>query len=272
MGLPVTSGYHTHFDQYSGHYGLRWLAPLVTRSLDALHRRCRATLVPAPELASALSERGIPNVQVVGRGVDTSLFNPTRRSPDLRRQWGVDENADQEGLACLYVGRLAPEKNLDTVVRAFSAIADKRPDARMIWVGDGPAMESLRSAHPDHIFAGSRTGVDLATHYASADLFLFASLSETWGNVIGEAMASGLGVVAYRRAAASSLIRDGENGLSPSPGDEMAFVSTSLKLAEDSDLRLRLGRQASTDLTQNAWSGILDRLEVVLEQSRTPRG
>jgi len=270
LGLPVTSGYHTHFDQYSGHYGLSWLAPLVTRSLDALHRRCRATLVPAPELASTLTARGIPNVQVVGRGVDIDLFNPTRRRKELRQSWGLGESAGQEGLACLYVGRLAPEKNLQAVVRAHAAIAALRPDARMIWVGDGPALSRLRAAHPDHIFAGSRTGEDLASHYASADLFLFASLSETWGNVLGEALASGLGVVAYRRAAASALIRHGENGLTPQPDDEEGFIAASRRLASDTQLRLRLGRQASQDMVHNGWAAVMDRLEAVLHQAQTP--
>lgn len=262
LGLPVTSGYHTHFDQYSGHYGLRWLAPLVTRTLGALHRRCQATLVPAPELAQTLSARGIPNVQVVGRGVDTALFNPARRSPALRRSWGMSD----EDLACLYVGRLAPEKNLDLVVRAYEAIARTRPDARMIWVGEGPALAHLRETHTHHIFAGPRCGEDLAAHYASADLFLFASLSETWGNVLGEAMASGLGVVAYRRAAAASLIRHGKNGLTAPPGDEAAFVEKATTLGMDAALQRNLGNQAAQDMSDNAWTPVIGKLETVLHQ------
>lgn len=268
LGLPVTSGYHTHFDQYSSHYGLGWLAPMVTRFLDALHRRCRATLVPSADLATVLTVRGIPNVQVVGRGVDTGLFNPGRRSPELRRAWGVDNEAD---LVCLHVGRLAPEKNLNLVVRAYEAIRYTRPEARMVWVGDGPALPQLRAVHPGHIFAGPRMGEDLARHYASADLFLFASLSETWGNVLGEAMASGLGVVAYRRAAAASLVQHGENGMSPAPGDEVGFIASARLLAGDGDLRRRLGRQASLDLSRHDWESILDQLENALEQAARQR-
>ena len=196
--VPVTSGYHTHFDQYSGHYGPSWLTPWVTRWLDGLHRRCQATFAPTSDLAAALGARGIPNVQALGRGVDTALFSPRRRDAALRAQWGI---APDE-LACLYVGRLAPEKNLVLVEQAFAAIQEKLPSARMVWVGDGPARAALRERHPRHVFAGPRVGEDLAAHYASADLFLFGSLSETWGNVLAEAMASGLPVVAYRRAAA----------------------------------------------------------------------
>lgn len=260
LGLPVTSGYHTHFDQYSRHYGLAWLTPHVTRWLDALHRRCQATIVPAPELAHSLTARGIPNVQVVGRGVDTHLYHPQRRDPELRRAWGVQA---EDGLVCLYVGRLAPEKNLAAVARAFTALAVDHPGARMVWVGSGPAQAGLQAAYPEHVFAGARTGEDLARHYASADLFLFASLTETWGNVIGEALASGLAVVTYRRAAAEALIRDGENGLTPPPGDEAAFLAAARRLAFDAPLRQRMGAQACQDLGHDSWDAVTARMEHV---------
>jgi len=243
---------------------MKWLAPLVARSLDALHKRCRATLVPAPEMAPALSARGIPNVEVVGRGVDTTLFNPARRSQALRRAWGLTDSQDGQQLACLYVGRLAPEKNLGLVLKAYAAIVSEHPQARMIWVGDGPARSQLQANHPDHIFAGSRTGFDLAMHYASADLFLFGSLSETWGNVIGEAMASGLAVVTYARAAGGSLIQSGENGCAVPPEDETAFVQSAAALANDAELRSRVASQAARDMASNAWSGVIGTLENVL--------
>ncbi len=264
LGLPVTSGYHTNFDQYSSHYGMKWLAPLVARSLDALHKRCRATLVPAPEMAPALAARGIPNVEVVGRGVDTVLFNPARRSQALRRGWGLTDSLDGLQLACLYVGRMAPEKNLELVLKAYEAIVATHPQARMIWVGDGPSRAQLQASHPNHIFAGARTGFDLAMHYASADLFLFGSLSETWGNVIGEAMASGLAVVTYARAAGGSLIQSGENGCSVPPEDETAFLQAATLLADDGELRARIADKAARDMASNAWSGVIGTLENVL--------
>jgi glycosyltransferase involved in cell wall biosynthesis len=267
LGLPVTSGYHTHFDQYSSHYGMAWLTPLVTRWLDALHRRCQATLVPAPELADSLRARGIPNVQVVGRGVDTALFTPARRDRALRQSWGLGDAADTPP-ACLYVGRLAPEKNLQAVVRSHAAIAARHPGAPMVWVGDGPALAGLKAAHPEHIFAGPRIGEDLARHYASADLFLFPSLSETWGNVIGEAMASGLGVVAYDRAAAAALIRHGENGFAPAPGNEQGFIEAALELAGAPARRQDFGQQARKTTEEASWEHITARLESVLREAQ----
>jgi glycosyltransferase involved in cell wall biosynthesis len=265
--LPLTSGYHTHFDQYSGHYGLDWLMPWVTGWLNALHRRCQATLVPTPELAATLAARGIPNVRAVGRGVDTRLFHPARRTHLLRERWGVEGVGEQRGgLACLYVGRLAPEKNLEVVEQAFAAIAARNRRARMVWVGDGPALPRLRAAHPDHLFAGPRVGEELAAHYASADLFLFASLSETWGNVLTEAMASGLGVVTYRRAAAEILIREGGNGIAVAAGDAQAFIDAAVALASDTALRQRLGSEASHSMQEHGWEAIVERFETVLRE------
>jgi glycosyltransferase involved in cell wall biosynthesis len=260
--LPLTSGYHTHFDQYSNHYGIGWMMPAVTHWLDAMHRRCHATLVPTPELAAQLSARGIPNVRAVGRGVDTALFHPGRRDPDLRARWEVDAT----GLACLFVGRLAPEKNLEVVEQAFADIAARNPQARMIWVGDGPALPRLRAQHRDHIFAGPRIGGDLAAHYASADLFLFGSLSETWGNVLTEALASGLGVVTYRRAAAEILMRKEENGIAVTAGDAPAFIDAAVALAADAELRARYGREASRSMQVHGWAAIVTRFETVLRE------
>jgi len=131
----------------------------------------------------------------------------------------------------------------------------------MVWVGDGPALPRLRAAHPDHVFAGPRIDEDLATHYASADLFLFGSLSETWGNVLTEALASGLSVLAYRRAAAEILIREGENGIAINAGDADAFIAAAKILAGDSALRRRLGAQASHSMQAHGWDAIVERFE-----------
>ena len=229
LGIPVTSGFHTNFDRYSIHYGMSWLRPTVSAYLRAFHRRTRATLVPTEALAATLAGEGIPGVRVVGRGVDTVLFDPARRSQALRQAWGVGA----DGLAVIYVGRLAAEKNLDLVLRAFAAIHARRPAARLVLVGDGPLRARLEAGATPPCFAGQRTGEDLAAHYASADVFLFSSLSETFGNVTQEALASGLGVAAYRSAAAAELIVDGENGRAIAPGDAESFIRAAVDMALD---------------------------------------
>jgi glycosyltransferase involved in cell wall biosynthesis len=263
LGLPVTSGFHTNFDRYSVHYGLGWLRPLVAAYLRSLHRRTRATFVPTEALAADLAGEGIPGVCVVGRGVDTQLFHPGRRDAALRAAWGVGAR----DLACLYVGRLAPEKNLDLTCRAFEAIRAARPGARMIWVGDGPAAARLQRERREDRFAGTRTGADLAAHYASADVFLFGSLTETYGNVVAEAMASGLAVVAYRSAAAAELIKDGFSGRSVPPGDERAFLAAAHDLALDEALLGAAGRRARLDMETRGWPAVVERFEGVLRQA-----
>lgn len=259
LQLPVSSGFHTNFDRYSPHYGFGFLKPLVASYLRAFHRRTALTQVPTEAMAAELAGQGITPIRVVGRGVDTALFNPSRHSAELRKTWG-----EQGSLFCLYVGRLAVEKNLDLAVSAFKAIRQRRPDARMVWVGDGPARAKLQAEHPDHLFAGSRCSIDLAEHYASADMFLFPSLTETYGNVIAEAMASGLPVVAFRSAAAAELIADGQNGRSVQPADNQAFIDAAVELACDDVQRKQIGELAAQGMTTRGWDGVVGRFEDVL--------
>ncbi|OHC64756.1 MAG: glycoside hydrolase [Rhodocyclales bacterium GWA2_65_19] len=238
LDIPVVSEFHTNFHAYSRHYGVAWLERLVAAHLRRLHNRSRMTLVPSRELGAELQRRGYRRIRVVARGVDTALFTPTRRSAVLRAAWRVRD----EDLVVAHVGRLAAEKNLPLVLATFDAIRAHVPEARLLLVGDGPARQRLERSHPQHIFAGMRHGEDLATHYASADLFLFPSMTETYGNVTLEALASGLPVVAYRMAAAAELIRHGDNGMLAEPGASAQFVRAAL------DLVTRPGalRQAAT--------------------------
>jgi glycosyltransferase involved in cell wall biosynthesis len=269
LGIPVTSGFHTNFDHYSVHYGLGWLRPAIATYLRSLHRQAMATLVPTVALAAELAGEGIPGVRVVGRGVDTGLFDPARRSAALRASWGA---ADQD-LVCLYVGRLAAEKNLDLIVRSFAGIREVQPSARLVWVGDGPSRALLaQSPLPQH-FAGVQRGAELATHYASADLFLFPSLTETYGNVVAEAMASGLPVLAYHSAAAAELIADGANGVSVTPGDAVAYGAAARRIAAaDPDWRRRLGAAARQTMLARGWEQVVARFEAVLNETVSVRG
>jgi glycosyltransferase involved in cell wall biosynthesis len=237
LGIPVATGFHTRFDAYAGAYGLGPLTPLVRNWLRRLHNASGATVVPTDELRQWLEERGFERVRVVARGVDTELFDPTRRDPLLRARWGVGPR----GLAVIHVGRIAAEKNLELAVAAFRLIRHQRPDARFIWVGTGPLAARLQREHPDFIFTGLRLGEDLAGHFASADLFLFPSLTETFGNVTIEAMAAGVPTVAFDYGAARAHMKDGVHGRVATCGDEPAFVNAALETAMDDGARRAMG-------------------------------
>jgi len=260
LGLPVSSSFHTNFDAYSRHYGLGWLRRPIAGYLRRFHARCDATYVPTQALAAELSAQGYRNVEVIARGVDTQLFSPARRSEDLRASWG----AARGDLVVAYVGRMAAEKNLQTVLDAFVAIHRQQPHAKLLFVGDGPLKKPLVARHPEHIYAGMRHGVDLAAHYASSDLFLFPSVTETFGNATTEALASGLGVVAYDQAAAAELIRDGCNGSLATPGDAAAFIAAAVRLAAAPYLLAAKRERAAASVALLDWERIHDNFAAAL--------
>lgn len=263
LRIPVVSEFHTNFHAYSRHYGFGWLEGLVAAHLRRLHNRAAMTLVPSHQLSVDLVRRGYQRVRVVARGVDTALFTPARRSAALRAAWG----AGDDDLVVAHVGRLAPEKNLPLLLAAFDSICRYAPSARLLLVGDGPSRRQLERQHPEHIFAGMRHGEDLAAHYASADLFLFPSMTETYGNVTLEALASGLPVVAYRMAAAAELIRHGDNGMLADPGASEQFVRAALDLVTRAGARRRAAEAAPRSVAALDWERIHDRLVAALRDA-----
>lgn len=262
LGIPVSSDFHTNFHSYTRHYGFGWLQKTVASYLRNLHNRTDTTLVPTQELRETLAQDGYQNLQVVARGVDTTLFHPGKRSKELRHQWGV---ADDE-LAVIYVGRISAEKNLPLALRAFDAMQAGNPKSKLVLVGDGPIRKELQRQNPQHVFAGMRTGEDLAAHYASGDIFLFPSMTETYGNVTVEAMASGLAVVAYRYAAAAEHIVHEQNGLHAEFGDETEFIQLACDLANDAERITRMRRQSHRTMQRLDWQNIVDEFEQALAQ------
>lgn len=267
LRLPVASDFHTNFHSYSSHYGFGLLRRAIVAYLRKFHNKAAVTLVPTEGIRRELLAYGYENIEIIGRGVDTKLFHPGRRSAALRAQWGVDENAP----VALYVGRLAAEKNLALVFEAYDAMRAANPATRLVLVGDGPERASWQAKRPDAIFCGTQIGEPLAAHYASGDVFLFPSLTETWGNVTIEAMASGLAVVAYDCAAAEEVIRHGENGLKAAPEDIAAFVALAAELAQDPARQRKLGSAASARAAQLSWDAIVDGFERVLLRLAQPQ-
>ncbi|QWT21159.1 glycosyltransferase family 1 protein [Bacillus sp. NP157] len=260
LGIPVATGFHTRFDFYVGHYGFGALTPLVRRYLARFHRRAHTTLVPTGQLAGELNDLGVHDVRVLRRAVDTQRFHPERRSDELRASWGVDADTP----VVLSVGRVAPEKNLDVVIDAWRALERRVPGARCVIVGDGPGRAALEAAHPDVIFAGTRRGDDLAAFYASADLFVFPSLTETFGNVVLEAMSSGIPVVAYAEAAAREFIRNGQNGIRVAPGNEGGLVERAATLGADPTALVAMGRAARASVAGLSPESVVSEFESIM--------
>jgi glycosyltransferase involved in cell wall biosynthesis len=261
LAIPVSSDFHTNFHSYSQHYGFGWLQKTVAAYLRNIHNRTDTTLVPTNELRETLAAEGYRNLQVVARGVDTSLFSSSKRSEKLRLQWGVLEDG---AMGVIYVGRISAEKNLPLVFSTFESMRAINPRLKLVLVGDGPVRAEMERRHPEYIFTGMKTGEDLAAHYASGDIFLFPSMTETYGNVTVEAMASGLAPVAYRYAAAAQHITHGENGLLAEYGNAEEFTKQACTLANDPAHVERLRWQAHQTMLKLDWENIVDDFEQAL--------
>ncbi len=271
LGIPVVSSFHTNFHSYGRHYGYGMFIRVALGWLRHVHNLTRRTFVPSRDLLSTLEGDGFRNLRILGRGVDTRLFDPARRSEELRRSWGAGPNTP----VAIYVGRLAGEKNIPLTIQAFLSMREIVPELQLVLVGDGPERKNLEREHPEFHFAGLRRGEDLAAHYASGDVFIFASITETFGNVVTEAMASGLAVLAYDYAAPQQYIRHEVNGIKAPFDDSPAFVEAARKLARDRASWPRL-RQAARETTLSvSWDavvrGYVEELETVLAEAAADR-
>lgn len=262
LGIAVVSGFHTNFQLYTNPYGLGLLTRALTQYLRWFHNRTHTTLVPSISQRQTLQRRGFERLGLLARGVDSNLFNPVRRKQALREHWGLGN----EDIALMYVGRLAAEKNLGLLRRSVDALCHAYPQRRirLIVVGDGPQRTTLEQQLPQAVFCGAQRGTALAEHYASGDIFLFPSLTETFGNVVLEALASGLGVVAYDEAAAAQHIRHGHNGALAMPGDENAFIDAASWLLEDCETLRRVRLNARQHASRQGWPAIVEQFETYL--------
>jgi len=271
LHIPVVTALHTRFDVYMAAYGAPWLQPVALAWMRRFHARADATLVATRALAAELREAGIGHPVVLARAVDCQQFDPARRDAALRAGWGVADG----GLVAIHVGRVAAEKNLGLAVRAFRALHARRPDARMVFVGDGPERAALQAANPDFIFAGTQRGDALGRHFASADLFLFPSRSETFGNVVLESMASGVPQVAFDHGAATEHLCDGHQGARIVGDDEDAFIAAAVALSSDAATRRAMGLAAREAMRRLTPAHVADDLDALLAglrgRSASPR-
>jgi glycosyltransferase involved in cell wall biosynthesis len=254
LGAPVVSSFHTDFPRYIGYYGLGAFSGVLWRYLRWFHERTKVTYCPSAVTREQLRRRGFGDVRIWGRGVDLRRFAPDRRDPALRSRQGPPS-----ALHLLYVGRLAPEKDLDLLFDAVRRLP--ATDFHLIVTGDGPHAARARARAPANAtFTGYLTGSELSATFASADLFVFPSRTETYGNAVLEALASGLPVVAFAEGGVLENVRDGVNGSLCPPGDVDAFVAAILRLAREPGLRARQARAARAWAERRTWDRAFDGL------------
>ncbi len=260
LGLPVTSSFHTNFHTYAGHYGARPLGRLVLAWLRRVHNRTRRTFAPTADLCAELAADGFRGMTVLSRGVDTWQFHPARRAPQLRQKWGVA--ADQP--VAIHVGRMAAEKNYELLFETYAAMRAANPAMRFVLAGEGPLRARLQREHPDCIFEGFFSREEIGRYYASADIYIHASRTETFGNVLTEAMASGLAVAGFDYAAARQFVRHGENGLAVPFDAPAELVAAGEMLATDEFLRAKLRANARAAVEAQSWDRVIVKFEADL--------
>ena len=261
LGVPVTSSFHTNFHAYARHYGIGPIQRLALAWLRRVHNRTRRTFAPTLELCAELQARGFRELALLSRGIDTRQFRPEKRAPELRRAWG----AAPDDPVVLHVGRMAPEKNYPLIFRAFAAMRAADPRVRCVLAGEGPLRARLEREHPEATFIGFLPRDELARHYASADIYIHASLTETFGNVLTEAMASGLAVAGFDYAAARQFVHSGENGLAVPCDQPDALVAAARRLATDGPLRARLGAAAALAMAAQSWEKVIAQFDSDLQ-------
>jgi glycosyltransferase involved in cell wall biosynthesis len=271
-GIPVVSSFHTHFVSYFRYYGAPRLEPFGWRMLRRFYARCCKVYVPSESTIRELHEHGIRNTEPWSRGIDLARFSPGHRSAELRRAAG----ADDETPIVLMVSRLVKEKDMADLVQMERVLQAGGNKHRLVLVGDGPMRGELEAALPDAHFAGHQGGDDLARWYASGDVFVFPSTTETFGNVVLEAQASGLPTVVVNRGGPPDLVQPGETGFIARANDPPDLAAHVQRLLADPAERARMGAAARDAARARDWAVINGRLlqsyaQVIRDHPSPPR-
>ena len=252
LSIPVTSSFHTNFHTYAGHYGWKAMQGMVLAWLRRLHNRTARTFVPTLELCGQLERVGFRNLGLLSRGVDTEKFNPSHRCTDLRRSWG----AGPQTCVVLHVGRLAPEKNYPLLWEAYRRMHAANADCRFVLVGEGPLRAAVSETQPHCVFQGAVPHGDIGRYYASADVYIHASQTETFGNVVLEGLSSGLAFAGFGYAAALQFVTDGKNGLLLPCDQPERLLEAAVRLVRDHRLRDQLRESARSAVLAHSWGAV----------------
>jgi phosphatidylinositol alpha 1,6-mannosyltransferase len=251
-GIPVVATFHTHFVAYFPYYGVRRLERIGWRILRWFYGRCAATFAPSPGIIDELRSHGITNVCLWSRGVDSWRFSPEWRDRELRSRLGADDRVP----LVLIVSRLVKEKDLADFIEMDRELRRRKLEYRLALVGGGPMRKRLERDLPHAHFAGHQSGPDLSRWYASADIFVFPSTTETFANVVQEAMASGVPAVVSDRGGPQSVIEDGCCGLVARANDPVDLADKVERLIRDGELRGTMSRAARQRAQERSWAAV----------------
>jgi phosphatidylinositol alpha 1,6-mannosyltransferase len=255
-GIPAVSSFHTHFVSYFRYYGVPALEGWGWGMLRRFYARCARVYAPSRSIIRELEAHGIRRLELWSRGIDAGRFSPAHRDPELRRRAGADGDTP----LVLLVSRLVKEKDLADLVEMDRVLRARGAEHRLALVGDGPMRAELEERLPEAFFAGHQTGEALARWYASADVFVFPSTTETFGNVVLEALASGLPAVVVDRGGPPDQVEPGENGWIARANDPADLADHVERLLRDPEARTRMGRRAVESARERDWSVINGRL------------
>lgn len=251
--IQAVSSYHTHFASYLKYYNLHMIEFLTWRYLGWFYSKCTHVYVPTQSMIDELQEHGIDEgMKTWARGVETNLFTPEKRDLEWRRSAGFED----DDIVVTFVSRLVWEKELATYMNSVKKVSAKYPRVKALVVGEGPAREELMEYLPEAHYTGFLEGEDLARAYASSDIFLFPSHTETFGNVTLEAMSSGLPCVVADAIGSKSLVAHGINGLLAEKQNVKDFTKKLEKMVADDELRKKMAKASREKALQYEWDAI----------------
>ncbi len=255
FGIPVVATYHTHFASYAKYYRIRILEGCAWKLMKRVYNRCQRIFVPSLPIIAELEQRGIRNLEFLPHGTDTRTFHPRFRSAEWRQTMSPGGKS-----ILFYAGRLVWEKDLRTLIGVYDLLSRRRKDWVLVIAGDGPIRGELEAAMPDARFPGYLSGQDLSVAYASSDVFVFPSTTETFGNVMLEAMASAVVPVCASEGGACGVVEDGVTGFVTRPRDPADIAAKVEFLLDNPGVRCEMGRSAFTFAGTRTWGKIFTRL------------
>jgi glycosyltransferase involved in cell wall biosynthesis len=259
MNIPLVASYQTHFDIYLDYYKMTWLSPLLWKYMKWFHSNASRIFVPSVETKKHLESKGFQHLSIWSRGVDCETFSPSKRTNRIREAYRLNEK-----FTLLYVGRLAPEKDLETLTKIIKFMPPAVKEAvQWVIVGDGPLRKEMeRDLKEESVtFTGYLNGEDLAEIYASSNLFVFPSASETFGNVILEAFASGLPAIVADKGGVTTIVEDGKDGRIARAHHFESFIEAIEEITGNDELHKSMSRQARIKAERLSWDSIFKKLE-----------